>query len=54
MSSDITILMAIAVIQAIVIGILLSDKLGLINKTEIKDNPSYNKHDAYNPKDPSR
>ena len=52
MNLDITIIMAIAIVEAMAIGVLLSDKLGLINKTEIKKNPSNNKDNTNNTKSP--
>lgn len=52
MNADATIYMLIAVIEAIVIGILLADKWGLIEKTEIDDNPSDNSGDTNDTKKP--
>jgi hypothetical protein len=54
MTTDITILMLIAIAEAVAIGWLLADKLGLIKKTKIDDNPKNNKWDTDSTEYPSR
>ena len=52
MSNDFTIIMAIAIVEALVIGWLVSDKLGLIKNLKIDNNPNDNRGDTDNTKEP--
>lgn len=48
-----TVIMFIAVVEAMLIGLLVSDKLGLIKDTKVDNNPNDNKRDADSTKSPS-
>ena len=52
MSIDFTVIMAIAILEAMVIGVLLCDRLGLINKTKVNENPNDNQDNANKSKNP--
>lgn len=53
MNTDMTIIMFIATIEAVIIGLLVSDKLGLIKDTKVDDNPKDYKRNTGSTKCPS-